>query len=91
MSEAPLLNRAWGPNAPYLGALRQARECLHWLSFYGAEVQRLQVKAGRVLVEVGSPVPGDSEPRIHGGEDYRAAGLCGCLVIWKQEADEPCN
>ncbi|WP_444886005.1 hypothetical protein [Microbulbifer sp. PSTR4-B] len=81
----PLLNRSWGANAPYLAAVECLRKCLYWLSFHGAEALRAQVKAGRVLVEVDRPIPGESAPRMHGGEDYRAVELCGCQVIWRKE------
>ncbi|MCO1336244.1 hypothetical protein MO867_18085 [Microbulbifer sp. OS29] len=85
--EQPLLAKTFDVNCGYFSAVERIRQSLLWLSARGSRVMRMQVKEGRVLIEIHGPVNAGVPPQclVFGGEDYRCVELYGCQVLWRHQ------
>lgn len=74
-------------NSPYFQAINHLHNCLLSLSGLNAEVTRMQVKAGAVVIQVrdGGPIEhlATNDQVERDGKHYRQLEINGCLVVWE--------
>jgi|GEM_PF-5013583 len=78
---------SFSQNAPYFQWVNNVHNCLLALSGLGAEVERVQVKPGGVLIQVREGWHGAEQALPShvelGGTQYQQVNMDGCRVVWE--------